>query len=150
VQFSTVFPRTDDGKVHLAPTILGKAPYRYEENPVAGFSLALITPASSKRTNSTMGELGSEPLAIKLHPDDARSREIEPGDRVRVYNDLGEVVCLAEVGSAVRPGVAVMTKGAWRKASLNGWTANALCPDHVNEVAGAACFNDARVEVEKA
>jgi hypothetical protein len=27
-------------------------------------------------------------------------------------------------------------------------TSTALCPDHVNGVAGGACFNDARVEVE--
>jgi anaerobic selenocysteine-containing dehydrogenase len=86
---------------------------------------------------------------VKLHPEDAQRRKIESGDRVRVHNDLGEVVCLAEIGSAVRPGVVVIPKGAWRKASFNGSTANALCPDHVNEVAGAACFNDARVEVEK-
>ena len=150
VQFSTVFPRTPDGKVHLAPEVLGKTPYRFLENPVSDFPLALITPSSSRRTNSTFGELETEPVRVKLHPDDALRRDIEPGDRVRIHNDLGEVVCLADVGSAVRPGVVVIPKGAWRKASFNGYTANALCPDHINDVANAACFNDARVEVEKA
>ena len=150
VQFSTVFPRTPDGKIHLAPEVLGGTPYRHLENPVTDYPLALITPASSRRTNSTFGELDEGPVRAKLHPEDAQQRNIEPGDRVRVRNDLGEVVCLAEVGSAIRPGVVVITKGAWRKASFNGSTANALCPDHVNEVASAACFNDARVEVEKA
>ena len=33
--------------------------------------------------------------------------------------------------------------------SLNGETSTALCPDHLNIVGGAACFNDARVEIEK-
>jgi anaerobic selenocysteine-containing dehydrogenase len=149
VQFSTVFPRTPDGKVHMAPEVLGKTPYRYLENPASDFPLTLITPASSHRINSTFGELETKPVSVKLHPEDALQRDIESGDQVRVHNDLGEVVCLAEVGSAVRPGVVVIPKGAWRKASFNGFTANALCPDHVNEVAGAACFNDARVEVEK-
>jgi len=150
VQLSTVFPRTADGKIHLAPEVLGETPYRFLETPASDFPLALITPASSQRTNSTFGELASGPVRVKLHPEDAQRRNVEPGDRVRVHNDLGEVVCLAEVGSAVRPGVVVIPKGAWRKASFNGFTANALCPDHVNQVAGAACFNDARVEVEKA
>jgi anaerobic selenocysteine-containing dehydrogenase len=149
VQYGTVFPRTPDGKIHLAPQVLGKIPYRFQENPVSDFPLALITPASSRRTNSTFGELDTVPVRVKLHPEDAQRRDIRSGDRVRVHNDLGEVVCLAEIGSAVRPGVVVIPKGAWRKASFNGFTANALCPDHVNEVAGAACFNDARVEVEK-
>ncbi|MGB5657839.1 MAG: molybdopterin-dependent oxidoreductase [Thermoanaerobaculia bacterium] len=150
VQYATVFPRTHDGKVHLAPEVLGKTPFRFLKNPVSGFPLALITPASSRRTNSTCGELETGRVRAKLHPDDAERRDIEPGDRVRVHNDLGELICLAEVGSAVRPGVVVIPKGAWRKDSFNGYSANALCPDHVNEVAGAACFNDARVEVEKA
>ena len=149
VQYASVFPRTPDGKIHLAPEVLGKTPYRFLENPVSDFPLALITPASSRRTNSTFGELDAGPVRVKLHPEDAQRRKIESGDRVRVHNDLGEVVCLAEIGSAVRPGVVVIPKGAWRKASFNGYTANALCPDHVNEVAGAACFNDARVEVVK-
>ena len=150
VQYSTVFPRTPDGKIHLAPEVLGRRPFRYLDNPVSDFPLALITPASSRRTNSTFGELDTEPVRVKLHPEDAQQRDIESGDRVRVFNDLGEVVCLAEIGSAVRPGVVDMPKGAWRKTSFNGFTANALCPDHINEVANAACFNDARVEVEKA
>lgn len=150
VQYATVFPRTPDGKIHLAPEVLGKTPYRFLNNPVSDFPLALITPASSRRTNSTFGELDTGPVRAKLHPEDAQRRDIRSGDRVRVHNDLGEVVCLAEIGSTVRPGVVVIPKGAWRKASFNGYTANALCPDHVNEVAGAACFNDARVEVERA
>ena len=150
VQFSNVFPRTADGKVHLAPKALGETPYRFQVNPVPDFPLTLITPASSNRTNSTLGELEAEPAKVKLHPEDAKSRNIEPGDRVRVHNDLGELVCLAEIGSAIRPGVVAIPKGAWRKSSFNGSTANALCPDHVSEVGGAACFNDARVEVERA
>ena len=38
-------------------------------------------------------------------------------------------------------------KGAWRKSSLNGMTSTALTPATINVVGGAACFNDARVEV---
>ena len=34
-----------------------------------------------------------------------------------------------------------------RRSSRNGETSTALCPDHVQDVIGAACFNDARVEV---
>ncbi len=47
-------------------------------------------------------------------------------------------------------GVAVIPKGAWRRSSSNGLTATALCPAHVSDVGGGACFNDARVEVEPA
>ena len=54
------------------------------------------------------------------------------------------------VDDRVREGVVLMPKGAWMKTSENGQTANALCPDDISEVGGGACFNDARVEVEKA
>jgi len=43
-----------------------------------------------------------------------------------------------------------MPKGLWRKATLNGMTANALAPDHVDGQGGGACYNDARVEIEPA
>ena len=68
---------------------------------------------------------------------------------MRVFNDLGEVVCRARVRDKIRSGVVSMPKGAWRKASLNGKTATALCPADVSVVGGSACYNDARVEIEK-
>ena len=74
---------------------------------------------------------------------------ITAGDSVRVYNSLGTVECTARVTDRIRPGVVSMPKGAWRRSSFNGATSVALCPDHVNIVGGAACFNDARVEIEK-
>ena len=112
------------------------------------YPLSLISPASSKLITSTLGEFNLDHLEVMLHPDNALSREIVSGDRVRVFNDLGTVECIARVDTHVRPGVVSMPKGAWRKASLNGMTSTALCPAHVNVVAGGACFNDARVEIE--
>ena len=77
-----------------------------------------------------------------------RPRNISDGDNVRVFNQLGEVLCRVRISERLRPGVAALPKGAWRKSSANGRTSTALCPAHVNVVAGGACFNDARVEVE--
>ncbi len=151
IQFGTVFPQTSDAKVHLVPPVLGREPYRYQSpnGTVLSFPLALISPASSRLITSTLGESNLGRLEVELHPGDAESRGICAGDEVRVFNDLGEVRCGAAVSERVRRGVVSMPKGAWRRASLNGSTSTALCPDHVNDVAGGACFNDARVEVEK-
>jgi anaerobic selenocysteine-containing dehydrogenase len=95
-----------------------------------------------------MGEYNYDRLRVQLHPSDAADRRLGSGDRVRVFNDLGEVHCWLEVSARVRPGVASMPKGAWRRTALNAATSTALCPDHVNVVGGGACFNDARVEIE--
>ncbi len=148
VQFGTVFPQTPDRKIHLAPACLGEQPFHYV--PVASdrYPLALISPATSKMVSSTFGEFNYPELRVLLHPHDAAARSICEGDSVRVFNELGEVVCHALVSERVRPGVVSMAKGAWMKASPNRRTATVLCPQTAG-TAGGACFNDARVEVAR-
>jgi len=147
VQFESVFPQTEDGKIHLAPACLGPAPYAYEEIRSESFPLCLITPASAKLVSSTFGEFNVQELHLTIHPEDARERGIASGDRVRVWNDLGEVECVARVDAHLREGVVALPKGAWMKSSLNGRTSTALTPSNLNVVGGGACFNDARVQV---
>jgi anaerobic selenocysteine-containing dehydrogenase len=148
-QFDTVAPRTSDGKIHLTPPALGKTPFHYHPVQSDQFPLALISPSNSKMITSMLGEFNYPELWLTIHSQDARVRHINSGDTVRVFNNLGEVVCRAKVDNGVRPGVVAMPKGAWRKSSRNGLTSTALCPSHINEVGGGACFNDARVEVER-
>jgi anaerobic selenocysteine-containing dehydrogenase len=147
VQFRSVFPRTPDGKVHLTPAELGPMPYVFREDPETRYPLTLLTPASARTICSTFGEFNLEDIVVTLHPDDAAPRGLRSGDAVRVFNDLGQVDCVCRVEGGIRPGVVSIPKGAWRKASRNGWTANALCPSHVSDVGAGACFNDARVDV---
>jgi anaerobic selenocysteine-containing dehydrogenase len=148
VQFDTVWPLTPDGKAHLTPAVLGPAPFQYQPVSHPDYPLALISPSNNKMISSTLGEFNYPELWLTLHPEDAAARGIADGAAVRVFNDLGEVRCRARISDAIRPGVCSMPKGAWRRASRNGQTATALCPQHVNNVGGGACFNDARVQVE--
>jgi len=148
IQFENVFPDTPGGKIQLTPGCLGERPYHYD--PVRSeFPLALISPATSKTVSSTLGEFNLPELRVTLHPRDAEQRGIRSGDRVRVFNELGEVMCHARVDEHVRTGVVHIPKGAWMKSSLNQRVSTALTPTHVNVVGGGACFNDARVEVER-
>ena len=110
--------------------------------------LALISPASAHTISSTLGELRPVTAKLKINPADAVSRIISDGDTIRVFNDLGEVHCHADVTAEVRPGTVSLPKGLWARSTLNGLTANALCPDSLTDIAGGACFNDARVQVE--
>lgn len=152
VQMIDVRPRTPDGKIDLTPPQLGPEPFRYRHvrRRDAAAPLILLSPATSKRINSTLGERDEEPLRVTLHPEEAAARKLAPGDRVAVFNRLGRVECPLVVSDRVRPGVVVLPKGAWRRSSGNGFTSTALVPDDVNEVGGGACFHDARVEVERA
>ena len=147
VQMGSVMPRTPDGKIHLTPDCLGPRPYHYEKEGDAAHPLWLISPSNNKMVSSTFGEFNYPEMRLTIHPEDAKKRGIADGATLRIFNTLGEVVCRAEVSDAVRPGVVMIPKGAWRKSSRNGRTANTLIPAHVNGVGGGACYNDARVEV---
>ena len=147
-QFASSPPLTADGKAQLTPAALGGKPYQFIE-PDNHYPLSLISPASTRSVSSMMAEYKLPVLRLSIHPEDASRRGIESGDRVRVFNSLGEVVCAARLTERVRPGVTSMPKGAWRRSSVNGSTSTALCPDHLQVVGNGACFNDARVEVER-
>jgi anaerobic selenocysteine-containing dehydrogenase len=154
VQFVDVFPRTADTRVHLFPEDLHRESpaglYAFQPDPATdAFPLALISPSSDRTISSTLGELPRPEVRLLLNPDDAASRGIADGDDVRTWNDLGEVRCRAQVGSWVRPGTVVLPKGLWRRHTANGFTATALAPATLTDLGGGACFNDARVQVER-
>jgi anaerobic selenocysteine-containing dehydrogenase len=154
VQFVDVFPRTPDARIHLFPEALDReAPlglYAYQDDPATDqYPLALISPSTEKTISSTLGELDDRPADLSIHPDDARERTIEDGDRIRVFNALGEVRCLVSVSPIVRPGTVSLAKGLWSRSTENGSTANALSPDALSDLGAGACFNDSRVQVEK-
>jgi len=154
VQWVDAFPRTPDRRVHLVPEALDReAPrglYHYEPDPgTSRFPLALISPATDRTISSTLGELHRGPVPLAIHPDDARPRGIVNGDRVAVVNERGSVRCRARVDAGMRPGVVFLPKGIWSHNTDSGTTANAVSPDTLTDLGGGACFNDARVEVER-
>ncbi|MEM6294410.1 MAG: molybdopterin-dependent oxidoreductase [Myxococcota bacterium] len=147
---------TNDGKIHLCPAALddeareahGVGLYSYQRDPrTDAFPLALISPATAKTTSSTFGQLLRGPASVDVHPEDASARSIAQGDRVRVFNELGTVECLANVTDEVRPGVLSLAKGLWCAHTLNGNTSNALCPTTMTDLGRGATFNDARVQL---
>ena len=84
-----------------------------------------------------------------MNPADATARDIEDGDPIRVWNALGEMRINARLSELVKRGMVTMPKGVWRRSTKNGYTSNALTPDTLTDLGGGACFNDARVQVEK-
>ena len=88
-------------------------------------------------------------VPVSMHPLDAARHGIVEGDAVRVFNSLGEVRTSARLTDEVREGVVMLPKGLWTKHTSNGQTANALSPDTLTDLGGGACFNDARVDMQK-
>jgi anaerobic selenocysteine-containing dehydrogenase len=154
VQFVDIIPQTENGKICLLPADIEKESrfgmYRYLPDPgTSEYPLALISPATSRTTNSTFGQLYRRQAHLEIHPESAASRGIENEDQVLVYNSFGEVHCFARLTDNLPLDTVALPKGLWRHNTLNGWTSNALSPDSLTDIGAGACFNDARVEVRK-
>jgi len=97
---------------------------------------------------------GREPLT--LHPQDARARNIQDGDVVRVWNHRGQVLADAVVSDGIKPGVICLHEGAWPDLDLqaggickNG-AVNVLTKDLPSSKLGNGCAgNTALAWVEK-
>ncbi|MEO0327970.1 MAG: molybdopterin guanine dinucleotide-containing S/N-oxide reductase [Pseudomonadota bacterium] len=61
---------------------------------------------------------GREP--VMLNPDDAKARDIENGDPVRLYNERGSCLGVAALSEDIRQGVIQMSTGAWWDPDENG------------------------------
>lgn len=81
------------------------------------YPLCAGQPASFKRTHTTYAdvpwirEMGPEEDGVIMHPDDAAARGIRTGDRVRVWNDRGELRVVATVSNTIARGCVITPRG---------------------------------------
>jgi anaerobic selenocysteine-containing dehydrogenase len=118
------------------------------------YPLAMISPPARNALNSSFANLPvfvdtEKTPKLEIHPDDARARGVDRGDRVRVFNDRGALTLTASVTDKVRPGVVVALSIWWRKLSPDGTNANMVTSQALTDMGRAATFYDALVEVEK-
>jgi len=74
-----------------------------------------------------------EPV-IYVNPNDAKQRAINDGDKVRVYNDIGEIEVQAKVSPALKPGQVIIYH-AWEPFQFNNAKGpQALLPSPLNPV----------------
>jgi anaerobic selenocysteine-containing dehydrogenase len=119
------------------------------------YPLAMLSPPARNALNSTFANLpvfldAEKVPSLDIHPCDAAPRGIGDGERVRVFNDRGEMILAARVTEKVRPGVVVAISIWWRKLSPDGTNANMLTGQALTDLGRAATFYDVLVEVERA
>jgi len=117
------------------------------------FPLELLARKADNFLNSTFVNLPSLQKMERQHDlemsqRDAESRGVKDGDRVRVFNERGEVFLNAHVNSAVSPGV-VGAKLSWAKLSAGGVNINVLTSARLADLGGGATFYSTLVEVER-
>jgi molybdopterin guanine dinucleotide-containing S/N-oxide reductase-like protein len=119
----------------------------------AGFPLELLARKPDNHLNSSFANLpgvrAMEPWIgdLEMHPKDAEARGVRDGDRVRAYNQRGEIVLRARVDCAVRPGV-VAARLDWARFSAGGGNINSLTSEKLTDMGNAATFYSVCVEVE--
>ena len=120
------------------------------------YPLQLLTTHLKRRAHSQfetlpwLRELQAQTLMISTG--DAVARGISDGDRVRVFNDRGEVIIPAKVTERIMPGVVDLPQGAWfspdERGVDRGGCANVLTNDR-SSPCGALVTNSSLVQVEK-
>jgi anaerobic selenocysteine-containing dehydrogenase len=86
---------------------------------------------------------------LEMHPANAKARGIADGDKVRVWNDRGQILLTALVNGSVPEGV-VAGRLDWSKFNEGGVNVNALTSEQLTDIGAGATFYSVLVEVAKA
>lgn len=114
------------------------------------FPFVFFTPNAANRIHSQFGNLKiiketTPEACVKISPTDAKSRCLENGQKIRVFNNLGELTGKVLISERVLPGVAVLTNGVWLDEGGGG---NFLIAGKETDMGFGAAFHDNRVEIE--
>jgi anaerobic selenocysteine-containing dehydrogenase len=118
------------------------------------FPLELLARKADNFLNSTFSNLPSlqqmeETGLLEISASDAHSRGIAGGDRVRVFNQRGEILLKARVNGKVQPGV-VSAHLNWAKMTPGFESINSLTSEKLSDMGNSATFYSVLVEVELA
>ena len=115
------------------------------------FPLSLMSPNTKNRIHSQFGNLDCikvldpEPVLV-ISPKDAREREIIQNEKVKVWNERGEIFIKTRFDYSIRPGNVVMVNGYWNS---EGGSPNLLSKGRETDMGHGTAFHDNMVEVEK-
>jgi anaerobic selenocysteine-containing dehydrogenase len=120
------------------------------------YPIEFMSSKNDDSMNSTFGyraATDAETAVLHLHEDDAASRGIQSGDRVRVFNDRGSLLLTADVRpgetSTVPPGIARAPSTRWPKRAMDRRSANVLTSERLTDIGGGPTFYNCLVQVER-
>jgi anaerobic selenocysteine-containing dehydrogenase len=117
------------------------------------FPLVLISPPAHHFLNSTFVNLFHQKEVgptLEIHPSDAKTRHIEEGLPVEIFNSRGSFLAKAVVTDRTRPGVVSAPSVWWNRLVPGGRNANSTTSEEVTDLGGGATFYDNLVDVRLA
>jgi len=95
--------------------------------------------------NGFLRQREGAPCAI-LHPTDAAQRGLTDGQKVRLFNDRGEIGLMLHVRDEVQPGV-ILVPGQRPDAEAVSGTVNMLCADTFTDMGAGATYQSTWLDV---
>ncbi|MEZ5843690.1 MAG: molybdopterin-dependent oxidoreductase [Hyphomicrobiaceae bacterium] len=153
--------RTKSGKLEIYSSDLaakGIAPMPVweadpeEERDAARWPLRLLTTPgyfqshTAFSANAFLRKREGVPSCV-LHPEEAARRGLATGQKVRLFNELGEVGLVLKVSDEVRPGVALVQGQRPESEAVHG-TINNLCAARLTDIGAGATYQSTFLEVE--
>ncbi len=141
---------TASGRIEIFNPALSEQLPCYRPLSDDSYPLQLVTAPALKTLNSTFFErddLRDATMWLKVHPDEARSRNLEEGQRVTAFNDLGDVDFSLQLDAEVPPGLAVAEGVWWIEFAPGRRTVNSLTSQRLTDLGGGSTFYDNRIEI---
>lgn len=147
---------SSDGKCHFRAESLDYHPpieSRFGDQELClQYPFELISPKNDDSMNSTFGNRAAVDLqtaALHMHAADAGRLGIEPTDLVRIYNQRGSCVLVAQVDSSVPPGVVSAPSVRWSKCAPDRVNVNVLTSECLTDLGGGPTFYSCLVQLER-
>ena len=118
-------------------------------NIYSKYPLSLITSHAHNKMNSQFSDISilkEEPF-IWINPHDAKTRGINDGEKVKVYNERGDLVLKAILTEKVSPGIVHTYFGWWN--GVHHANLNKLTGEYISDIGYGTAFHNCLVEIQK-
>jgi len=153
--FSQRLANINDPNCPPIPKYIGSWEDRFDPL-IKKYPLQLISPHPKARVHSTLYLVEwlreIDPNRVWINPTDAKSKGINNGDMVHVFNDRGKLMIPAWVTERIMPGVVCIFEGAWYDPDEHGidrgGSVNVLTNDAYSSE-GSTALNTCLVNISK-
>jgi anaerobic selenocysteine-containing dehydrogenase len=154
-QFRTPSGRLEFYSAALAaqglPPMPDWTPDKREQHDAASWPLRLLTAPGYFQSHTLYSRVEflrkrEGPAICILHPDDATARGLSDGQRVRLFNDRGDVVFTLRISDETQPGV-VLVPGQRPDSEAVSGTVNMLCSDRYTDIGEGATYQSTWLDV---